>query len=233
MDSVLFQNTNSSSNITFRNLYTQYLTTLPWSRLGTELLLGKMTDKKSEYDAMFLPDILKESIANASINGHLLADKEKTLTFKKIVDQNKVQFSPMLFSILIIVIALFVSLREKMSLVFDNAMFFILGLLGLFIMLLSIFSLHAELHFNFVIFFLPPTHIIFPFLSEKNKRKYCTIIFLVTTIGLCALPVIPQNFNSALLLLVAALIIRMFYNSNHKYWHIKRLINTFWPQKAC
>jgi hypothetical protein len=217
-DSSLFQRSNNASNNSFRYLFTQYLTTMPWSRFGIELLLGKMTDNKSGYDAMFLPDVLKESIKNASANGSLLAEKETTIYINKNFDQKQAWFSPIFFSILLIIIALSVSLNKTMSLIFDNALFFVIGLLGLFIIILSIFSLHSELHYNFVIFFLPPTHIIFPFLNRKNKRNYSSIIFLVTVLGLFALPVIPQNFNSAFLLLIASLLIRIFYNSSHGFW---------------
>jgi hypothetical protein len=217
-DSSLFQHSNNSSNSTFRNLFTQYLTTMPWSRFGIELLLGKMTDIKSNYDAMFLPDILKESIRNAMINGSLLAEKETTIYLNKNFDHKTGWLSPIFFSILLIIIALTVCSNKKMSFIFDNALFFIMGVLGLFILLLSIFSLHSELHYNFVIFFLPPTHLIFPFLNGKNKNNYSTVMFLVTAIGLFALPVIPQNFNSAFLLLIAAMLIRIFYNSNRNFW---------------
>lgn len=67
-DPTLLERPKVESNSTFRQLFTRYLKTMPWSKFGIELLMGTLTDRKAGYDALFIPDYLKEAISLAKIN---------------------------------------------------------------------------------------------------------------------------------------------------------------------
>src|SRR5680860_1328290 len=53
-----------------RELINSHLEKNPWLRFGTNIMLGKSLDKKTDiYQSMFLPRYLKEAIDNSQLNG--------------------------------------------------------------------------------------------------------------------------------------------------------------------
>jgi len=212
-DSLLLEKPKVEVNCTFRTLFTRYLKTMPWSRFGIELVLGKLTDEKAGYNSLFVPDDLQESINLAKISGKPLVSEEHTIVdfYPQIAKFNF--FSPIFLAILILISTLIIQLRKQWILIYDKVYFSLFGILGLFIAFLSIFSEHDELHNNLVILFLLPTNIILPFLKPSSfRRYYCLIAFLIVLLGLILLPLLPQKFNFAFILLIVAMGIRYYFN---------------------
>jgi hypothetical protein len=207
------RNRNALADRSFRELFTSYLGNMPWARFGIELVLGKMTDKKAGYDAMFLPDVLHSAFANAYVEGRKLVLSEKVI-YKGELQENKTSwFSPLVLSILILVIVLLIQLFQNIVPTFDRIYFFVFGFLGLFILSLSVFSHHNELHWNFVTFLLLPTNMLLTFAKGLKLRKiYSVIAFSITVFIIALSPFLPQSFNMAVFLLGVATAIRLFFN---------------------
>jgi hypothetical protein len=211
-DSLLLSKPNIGVGCTFRKLFTGHLTTMPWGRFGTELLLGKMTDDVAGYDALFLPDNLKESIGQANLNNNALVEKEVNL-FTAIPENKKTfWFTPLVMSIIIIVLTLLIELKSNWSKVFDKIFFMVFGILGLFIAVVCHYSEHAELNNNYVILLLLPTHLIFAFLNLKFRKIYSFSAFIITLIALLLLPFVHQVTNIAILIISIAIETRLFFN---------------------
>lgn len=219
-DSLILKNPKVAADISFRKLFTKYLENMPWSRFGIELLMGKMTDNKAGYDALFLPDNLKEAFGKAKLKDKPLIKNEFRLyTSKMHFDKNSL-FSPILFAIFILLLALTVQLNKQWIRIFDGIFFIVFGLLGILIFFVCSFSEHAELNYNFVILLFLPTNILIPFISEKIRKYYSLIALTIILIMFLALPVLPQKFNLSVLILALAIGTRLFFNfarKNNKY----------------
>jgi len=220
-DSILLRKPDIAADYSFRELYRKYVSTMPWGQFGIELLMGKMTDDKAGYDALFIPDNLMESIGHASINNKALVKNEVTL-FTAVPESNeKLWFTPLLMSIIIIFLTLLIELKSSWAKNFDKIFFIIFGILGLFIAVVCHFSEHAELNYNYVILLLLPTHIIFPFLNFKFTKIYSIIAFIITLIALLILPFVHQVTNTAIFIISISIEVRLFFN----FVNISRMIN--------
>lgn len=199
-------------NKTFRRLFTAYLTQMPWAQFGIELVLGKMTDQPAGYNALFLPDNLKIALSKASNNNQpVVASEQVIVDYKKGITHSN-WFSPTILAIIILAFSLVLIFFPAPAKYFDNLLFFIFGVLGLFISTMCIFSAHAELQSNFVIAFFLPLVLLVPFLKNKIKEIAGNISLSIILLAFVSLPVLPQSFNLAVLLLSAALAVRLFYN---------------------
>lgn len=212
-DSMLLKKPAVNSEVTFQKLYTDKLDNMPWCKFGIGLLLGELTQKKAGYDALFLPDNLKESIGKAQLNGQpLIVGENSIFTASSAVDK-PFWLSPLILTLIVLILSIGIQFKQNWAKTFDIVFFLLIGLLGLFITTLSIFSQHAELHYNFVILFLLPTNWLIPFISKGSLKKYfCLISLLILIFTLILVPIIPQSFSFAFILLTLAIAIRLFFN---------------------
>jgi hypothetical protein len=212
-DSTLLMKPEVEATITFRTLFTKHLKYMPWSRFGIELVLGKMTDEMSGYNSLFLPDNLEKSISLAKIDDKkLVSDNNILVSYDSINGINNIS-SPFFIMVLVLFSSFIIQLKKQWISNYDKVFYSVLGLLGLFVFFLSIFSEHAELHYNLVIIFLLPSNIILPFLKPSSFRKYYCILALAIIIsGIISLPFLPQKFNFAFIIMVVALGVRLFFN---------------------
>jgi len=218
-DSLILKTPKIAADISFRKLFTKYLENMPWPRFGIELLMGKMTDNKAGYDALFLPDNLKEAFSKAKLKDMLLIKSESRLfTSTMPVNKNSL-FSPLLFAILILILAFAIQLKKLWTGIFDGIFFAVFGFLGIFIFIVCSFSDHAELNYNLVILLLLPTNIIVPFLSGKIRKYYSLSAMTIIIITFICLPFLPQKFNLAVLILALAIGTRLFFNFVKKNQH--------------
>ena len=202
------------SEQTFHKLYTSYLGEMPWAKFGIGLVLGSLTDKKAGYDALFLPDNLMKAVDKARLDGKpLVENNHVTFQAKPSVAESFV-FSPIMMAVFVLLTAIFIQILPNLTIIYDRVFFFIFGFLGVFVATLSILSHHAELHYNFVLLFILPTHILIPFFIKNVKfmKYYAGITMFVAIVSFIAIKWIPQTFNAAFILLALAVIIRLYFN---------------------
>jgi hypothetical protein len=209
---------------TFRNLIHSYLDKAdqPWSKLGIDILLGSRLDKKvTDEQAMFLPDYLLEGFDSASIASRPLVGSKQTVVF---VNEQKVERSwlrPLMFFSLLLVIVVLLTLlgtrwAQQLMNIFDRIFFFMLGLLGLLILVLWIIRVDTVCRDNFNLLWALPTHLYIAFVLGRRKpwiRKYFRITIIISLLTGITWFFLPQEMNAGLLPLLMIIITRSFFRS--------------------
>jgi hypothetical protein len=201
-------NTVPASNIkSFRTHVVEapYQHGIPWIGLGIDLLLGAVSDEApSPFQAGFLPDLLQDQIA-AQPN-RIAAVQEYLFTS----NSTETPTPPVYYIIGLIVIYLFVSKwNARWSVLtarfFDIILLFILGLGGLLLVYMSLFSLHTACHENFNIFWLHPFYwmALVCYFVQPIWAGYLGRIFFACTVGLMLISYwLPQSFSSSVYILM-------------------------------
>jgi len=209
--------TNVDSGKTFRQLFLPYLKYNPWSRFGINILLGAMADRPAKIDALFLPDKLKQAIDNSFIFNKKSVYSEKTL-YTTNLNQKTSSFTPIIASIILFLFSIIAIRWKRFASTFDPILFIIIGFTGVFITTLSFFSAHAELHANYNILLFFPGLLLVPFLKKgKFKNIFCwtTLGIILLTLILFVLKIIPQHIDNEIIILILAILIRIFFNTKN------------------
>lgn len=226
---IVFRNSNGpvvtkeirpKEQVTFRNLIHEYLdkSYQYWSELGIDILLAKPIDKKiNNSEAMFLPDYLLKAFDSTTINNKSLVSEKRIILPPILPASSSAPFlSPfMLFSILFLLIAI-LSLSKTFNgffSVFDFVLFFLAGVLGLLILFMWFGTDHQVCRNNFNITWAFPFHFIIVFFIYRKwnwLRYYFLVNGIILLIFLVCWKWLPQEMNTALLPIVALLMLRSF-----------------------
>ncbi len=210
-----FENFTVEEDRTFRDLIAPYMSHKKWSKFGTDLGLGMPVDKVADpYEYMFLPYWLMKGFAEGEFGDHDLV-KEKKILYEAEEKEQKDDYwiSPKLAFWLLLIVAFFSLFSKRFSKIFDVSFFFILGLIGLLVLSLWLFSDHETTHNNLNILWALPTHVVFCWFlighrHSKITHKYFGFTLLVATLTLIFWRVIPQDFNGAVIPLLIIIIIK-------------------------
>ncbi len=206
-----------------RNLNDDYIEdSFPWGKLGIDLCLGLPIDKiASDYEYMFLPDYLYEGFKVAKIKRDSVwtpsVAREKIILSSRPMDTPIVWFTPFVaFSILLVlgVLLLVVQIRtgRKFKL-FDFLLFFIIGAIGLLLLLLWTVTDHNAAAENFNLLWALPTHLIVSFTLFKRKTKrwvnwYIALLIPFSVLVLIFWKTFPQDLNEGFIPIVLLIIVR-------------------------
>lgn len=194
---------------TFRDLLHSYLNGSPWTKLGIDILLGKRVDRPataSEY--MFLPDYLLEAFGRASINGEpLVIHSEYLYQNTEAPTSNKTLFVPLIVLITLLVLSIVAHAMKLPLKWFDVTIFFILGVLGLFLIFMWFGTDHYVTKYNLNLLWAVPTHCIVAFILLKKRLPRWTLWYFAANTLLCLILLvfwrsIPQQLNNALIPIV-------------------------------
>jgi hypothetical protein len=194
---------------TFRDLLYPHLRTMPWSKLGIDILLGSRTDRiAAPREYLFLPDFLSEAIAHAELNGQPAAAESRYLFRPDEQPQHSAPvFTPVVlfFALLIIVAAAtFAKLPLKG---FDAAWFLLLGLFGLFLVFMWTGTDHYVTKANFNLLWAFPAHAAAAVALLRKRRPRWIRWYFAATLLECLLlcifwTLLPQHLNSSLIFVV-------------------------------
>ena len=194
-----------------------------WSKLGIDILLGAPTDKiMTAAEQEFLPDNLMSAL-DSSKNVKIIASKTNLYEIGGQKNEDNL-FTPMLcFSLLFLMIFLISLSKSKFSTIFligfDHVFFFIIGLLGILLILMWVATDHTMTKNNFNLIWALPTHTLASFFITSNK-KYAKKYFLFTMILTIALLIswllLPQEMNNSLLPIVLLIFYRSYARHNKK-----------------
>lgn len=163
-----------------RDLINAYLNGMPWLRLGINLLLGKSLDKNSSrFQSMFLPDYLNKEMNTSTLNGekvvileHVLNSFERDFTF----NYQRI-FSPLaVFSLSAILFLFWFPDSVRILTCFG------IGITGLFILVLWLFSDHEEVKTNLNIIWCNPLYLLYIPSALKTKVKKVLITLAMISI---------------------------------------------------
>ena len=217
-DSLVSKNIRPYNGVTFRKLLHEYLNkgNQYWSKFGIDILLGSPLDKKITNDeAMFLPDYLMKAFDSSSIGTKKLVHEKTTILNSATRSNKSPLFTPLVvFCLLFLVIAVlsFVHSKKIRSFfrVFDFTLFFLYGLLGLFLLFMWFGTDHPTCRYNFNLLWAFPGHIFIAFFIGQ-KKKWIKYYFLCTSIVLLLLAIFgegPQEMDNAFFPLIVLLLLR-------------------------
>ncbi|MES2373199.1 MAG: DUF4105 domain-containing protein [Bacteroidota bacterium] len=198
---------------TFRNMLHEFLDKgHPWSKLGIDLLLGSPIDKvANNTESMFLPEYLMKGV-----------DSSQNLVLQKMVllngapaemPNNKLPLY--IFSVITIVIFGISVIKNKtariITRVLDITLFLVTGLLGCFLLFMWFGTDHKACAANYNLLWALPTNLVVVFALWKNPRwlqKYFYLCMVIHILTLLLWFWLPQQFNIALIPVVALLLQR-------------------------
>ena len=151
------------STISYRKVLYPYFEDHFWYKLGINIIFGGRTDQKSEQ--LFLPIELLNSLDKIQINGKPLVINKVTIIEGK---NPKPPFSFINSIYFIALLLLIIVIINKRS-VFLTYLF-ILGLLGLFLSLVGLYSLHKEVLWNYNVLLFNPIFLLLPFINKKGFK---------------------------------------------------------------
>ena len=196
------------TSISYRQLLYPYFANHFYYKLGINIIFGSKTDNKAIK--LFLPSELMHSLDKAKINGIPLINKKETLIQGNDII-SKFYFVDSIYFIALLLFVLTVTNNKK---VFKTYLF-IAGLLGLFLSLVGLYSLHKELLWNYNALLFNPLFLLFPFLKGQWFRKTIQICFVLIGIYLIVLLTKPH------ILLMVPFIITTVY----MLWKLQKLDN--------
>lgn len=210
-------------NYTFREAIMLYTANAPWSQLGFDLCLGEGTDRTaSQRELFFLPEMLGNAYHSARImtsSQSIPLNLHSSVLVPKTRENTSSWFTPTLCAYLLLLASIFASffLRKKRKWleISDVVLNTINGLGGCIILFLILFSQHPFTFENYNIMWMNPLTlfpllaVIFPFLKKLNGLYYAgtSIMWLAFII---LMPILPQNFNAAVLPWVLTLLLRSY-----------------------
>lgn len=166
--------------LTFRKMIHPYLAEKKWAKLGIDLLLGQLADRKAtpaEY--MFLPDYLSAAFASATLitdSGAQPFSGQKVVIFtaqpfKKSLLSWLSPLNVFIFIGLISILLSWVTLRKgTLFRGFDFFIFFLTGLVGMLVFLGWFATDHTVLVKNWNLLWAWPLHLVAAFLLFRRSR---------------------------------------------------------------
>lgn len=225
-DKLEFRHDHIKDTLTFRQLIQQNLHANTWGSLGIDMALGAVIDKKAKpIEYQFLPEYVFRGAANAVVHR---TDKTESLVKKTTVlfenaptrAENNFFLSPLfvlgVLGLFIVFITYLDYKRKVRSRYLDAFLFFLTGLIGIFLLLLWFATDHTATANNYNLLWAFPVSFFFLFAIGKSKvspklKRYVFLLLLL--LALLAIHWITgvQVFAMALLPLLVAFAIRYVY----------------------
>ena len=208
-----------------RQLTQPYLKNLSWGDFGIDLGLGSPIDRKATpKEFLFLPENVLTYFDAMKIveNGEEqpIVKRTENILPKQEVNYTDTFFTPFVtFSMLAILIIFFTfknSKQQKRSRVLDFLLFFITGLIGVFLLSIWFGTNHISARNNYnTLWAFAPNLVVSFFLLKKQLpnwiHKYALISLIVLMLGLIIWILQVQVFSIAVLPLIVLLAVRYFY----------------------
>jgi hypothetical protein len=204
-DSVQFKRILPDPAPTFRNLLHVYLDNGKqyWSEFGIDLLLGSKIDRSvSNEESMFLPDYLMKGFDSATVaSAPLVAAKRILIPAAPQADEGFV-LTPAIVTIALLILGVIVTISKskRAQNIFDAIFFFVLGLMGCFMLFMWFGTDHELCASNYNVLWTLPTHIIMAFFIRRNSsfvKKYFAVSSAICVLLLITTPFFPQDFHHA------------------------------------
>lgn len=209
---------------TWRSEIHCFVGTDSWLRFGIDLGLGFPTDDTvSLYNTMFLPDGLCLMVQSAKIEKDsaivpLVASTQYLYKAESEISESSFISEPA--SILWIICLLFLGIAyieyrtKKHAYWLDVMVYFIYGLVGIFVWYVSLYSIHPAVFPNFNCIWASPFHILFAIVwcipKIRNYTKWYTYIYsILILLYIITIPINPQFVHPGYIALMVILVSRV------------------------
>ncbi|MHA6248551.1 Lnb N-terminal periplasmic domain-containing protein [Pontibacter sp. CAU 1760] len=224
-DQIRFNISDFDKDMSFRNLIDLYLIPQPWSDFGIDFALGARIDQEAApYEYMFLPDYLSQGFEQATISQD---GQTKPLVgpVQVLFEREPIPFTAGLFTPALIWWVFFVAVlaltvidwkKHRRSSVFDMVFFFIVGLMGVVLLLLWFATDHQATAYNFNLLWALPTHAVAAFFLGRRVLPEWVGKYLLATVAIAAVLLVfwpwwPQMLHTAFIPVALALALRAAY----------------------
>lgn len=174
------------SHLSFRSMVRAELVDQPWAKWGIDLALGSLIDRPlTELQDNFLPKSLEKNIKISSIGSKPLISTERSLLRQVYQAEKPNEFtSPSFVFLYVIIIGIFFLFKgSKYDWFFYKSFYFLLGLTGLVLLFMWVFTDHYYVKWNWNILWANPMWLI---LILRNHSKPL-ILFLLASMVLVLL----------------------------------------------
>lgn len=152
------------TSLTYREVLYPYFGNYFWYNLGINIIFGAKTDQKSEK--LFLPIELLHSLDKASVDGKPLVTKKETLV-KALEKPHLFSFVNSIYFVALLLLIVLITRKDSVY----KSYLFMTGLLGLFLCLVGLYSLHQEVLWNYNALLFNPLFVLLPFLKANARKK--------------------------------------------------------------
>jgi hypothetical protein len=198
---------------TFRGMLDPYLERIPWTRFGLYLLLGAGVDRQVDpHTACFLPADLERAVLEARVNGRPLVSEHRRYYEAQPLPQPQPLLEPLpvFLSITVVWLAVWFLRGCGRCSRLSAAFFILIGLVGTFILAVSLYTRYSVAHQNWNLFWLFPGHAVAgtwlfvrPATPRVLLRWYLGLTAVAVALFELASPWLPQRFLVADYLLMA------------------------------
>jgi Domain of unknown function (DUF4105) len=195
-----------------RRLLDEYLSNMPWSDFGIDLILGLPTDQVGTFRyEMFLPDYLGKNLPHARYRGQAITGPEvEILAATPLPPFKGPKPLPVMSIVMLAWVALGFLKLPKLVRILDRFFFFLIGFAGCLMLFLWFGTDHLATKDNLNVLWANPLYF-FALGSLKGKRK----VWLWIVGGLCVFtlaffPFSPQLLHPAIIPILIAVAIRSF-----------------------
>ena len=218
------------SDVTYRDILSQYCRNYAWEKFGIDLVLGWDADTVlSPRAQMFIPMLLMQAVAGATVGTDSVAMplvKNTTVPVDAseqglVLPPTPWYLSPMAAALAVLIVTLIVTCRDwrrrDISRWLDTVLFLIAGLAGCIILFLVCFSTHEATSPNINAVWLNPLLLLLALTPWFKKgrpvgRALHAIYAVVTLLLMLAWPWQPQTAHIAFWPLMTALVMRSVTN---------------------
>jgi hypothetical protein len=203
----------------FRDMVGKYQNPYPWLKFGVDLIMGSTSDKEANFrDRMFLPVDMREELSKTHVKRGdkmipLLQNPVIVLDFPPpVVKQNLLLSPPFVFTIVLIIIMILAALTKSRKIIkwIDILIYSVFSILSVLMIFFNFFTDHQQMRANLNIIWLNPFIIVCLFMIIFNKTGliWFRIVFAISAIFLVLQFILPQDFNTAFLLMDIIILIR-------------------------
>lgn len=172
------------TSISYRTVLYPYFEDYFWYKLGINIIFGKRTDEKAEQ--LFLPVELMESLDKTAFEGKPLVLKKEV-----IVKGSEPNLPFSFFNSIYLIIALLALLLISNKRTLFLSYLFILGLMGVFLSFVGLYSFHKEVLWNYNALLFNPVFLLLPFVNVNWSKKlifFCWIVLVIYLIIMLSKP---------------------------------------------
>lgn len=171
-------------SISYRELLYPYFENHFYYKLGINIIFGAKTDTKAVK--LFLPIELMHSLNKAKVNDKPIVNKTETIV-NGVPLESSFSFVNSIYCISSLLFLIAITNKKSIFLTY----LFIAGLLGLFLSLVGLYSLHKEILWNYNALLFNPLFLILPFLKPiwfKTVVKICGLMLILYTLIIISKP---------------------------------------------
>lgn len=234
-DKLVFDESYVVPKHSFRDMVDSLSVYQPWGDFGIDICLGLPMDKKmSPLEYMFLPGYVFKGFGQATIRRgeqHVPLVKEASIYYQGTPQTLDVGiFTPkfVFWSLFFVLLAItfFGVKKNKVHYWIDIVLFAIIGLLGIFLLLLWTATDHRAAANNLNLLWAIPLHfpaalLLIPGKKARYLGRYFMIVAVLMVLLLIFWPLIPQGYNAAFFPIVASLGLR----AGHLFYRLKKATN--------